>query len=69
VDFTDEDISWFECLITEFEAGHDWDADEDPEAVQEMLRECRSLAARLRAMLNAKPDVTAPTYDEDDIPF
>jgi hypothetical protein len=73
MDFTDEDVGWFECLISEFEAGNDWDADEDPEAVHEMLSACRTLAEKLRKLLNPKPDVTvpdtAPTYDENDISF
>lgn len=39
-----EKLSWLTVLIRTFEREHGWDADEDPAAGQEMLRQVKALA-------------------------
>jgi hypothetical protein len=66
----DEEISWLECLVGEYDREHDWDADEDPGATSECLASCRALAKKLRARLTPPPvRVEAPAIDQGEIPF
>ncbi len=47
---TDEQVRWLDALIAEFEIFYEpmRGIDDDPDAVNEMLRECRALADQLR---------------------
>lgn len=46
-----ERLSWLTCLISSYKAEHDWEADEDPTASREMLREVCALADELERQL------------------
>lgn len=65
-----ERIDWLRVLVGAYLDEHDFDADDDPTATYEMLRECRDLAAELEAELPAREPqpVVNPTGD-DHIPF
>lgn len=60
--------SWLRCLINSYDQEHDWESDEDSDATQEMLRECRELADAIeRFWLPPLPPV--PSDPDDDMPF
>lgn len=44
-----QDVGWLKTLIIAYDQEHDWDADEDPDATDEMLSTCRMILAELQA--------------------
>lgn len=58
--------SWLRCLINAYDQEHDWDADEDSDATQEMLQECRALADAIERFWESPP---VPSEPDDDMPF
>lgn len=65
-----ERIGWLECLIHEYEDGHDWSSDPDPAATREMLQECKAILAELES-LNREPEPAEaePIALDPEIPF
>lgn len=43
------DLDWLQALIAQYDQEHDWDADADPGATQEMIIEVTAILAELRA--------------------
>ena len=67
---TGEQLSWLQCLIRAYEAEHDWEADLDFVATQEMLAWSRGAVAALATCTPPKPEpVTVSAGNEEDIPF
>lgn len=63
-----ERIGWLRTLISSYDSEHDWGADEDPTATQEMLRECHSLADDLEGQLPPEQPETT-TEPDPSVPF
>ena len=57
-DIKRERLAWLRCLIVMYRDEHDWKGDEDPEATDEMLRECETLADEYAATI--PPPVPPP---------
>jgi hypothetical protein len=58
------------ALAAAYEAEHDWDSDEDPEAARECLGEARCLYEALVDELGPRPEEPlALPPDDRDIPF
>jgi hypothetical protein len=72
-DYTEaeQEVGWLDCLILSYERmrPRDPDAREDPSAVDEMISECRRLAARLRAELPEREPVEAVETPSEDVPW
>ena len=63
-----ERLSWLTILIHQYEREHDWEADEDPDATREMIREVTALANELELKAApAPPEIV--TADDPSIPW
>jgi len=52
-----ERVGWLRTLIAEYEREHDWDADIDPSATMEMIREVTALHKALEKIHGQFPEV------------
>jgi hypothetical protein len=68
INYDEIDVGWLDQLIAEYLAEHDFDADDDPSAIREMLAYCRQLADRLRAAL-PQPEPEPAAVVDPDLPF